>query len=82
MIKKENGLSIENYRPVKVLSHAFKIFEIIVVKQMILFFESKLTGFRKDHSTQNALLNMIEKWKHALDYGKNAGTIFIDLSCI
>ena len=51
---------------------------------MNLFFESKfsplLTGFRKNHSTQNALLNMIEKWKHALDKGKKVGTIFMDLS--
>ena len=49
-----------------------------------LFFESKfspqLTGFRKNHSTQNALLNMIEKWRHALDKGKKVGTIFMDLS--
>ena len=51
---------------------------------MNLFFESKflpqLTGFRKNHSTQNALLNMIEKWKHALDKDKKVGTIFMDLS--
>ena len=51
---------------------------------MNLFIKSKfspqLTGFRKNHSTQNALLNMIEKWKHALDKGKKVGTIFMDLS--
>ena len=39
-----------------------------------------LTGFHKSHSTQNALLNMIEKWKHALDKGKKVGIIFMDLS--
>ena len=33
-----------------------------------------------NHSTQNALLNIIEKWKHALDKGKKVGTIFVDLS--
>ena len=38
-----------------------------------------LIGFRKNHSTKNALLNIIEKWKHALDRGKKVGTIFIDL---
>ena len=48
---------------------------------MNLFFESKFsTVFCKNHSTQNALLNTIEKWKHALDKGKKVGTIFIDLS--
>ena len=31
------------------------------------------------HSTQNALLKLTEKWKHALDKYKSVGTIFIDL---
>ena len=39
-----------------------------------------LAGFRKIHSTQNAPLNMTERWKHALDKGKKVGTIFMDLS--
>ena len=73
VFKKEDELNKENYRPVSVLSHASKIFERIVFDQMNFFFESKfspqLTGFRKNHSTQNALLNMIEKWRHALDKG-------------
>ena len=84
VFKKEDELSKENYRPLSVLSHASKIFERIVFKQMNLFFESKfspqLTGFCKNHSTQNALLNMIEKWKHVLYNGKKVGTIFMDLS--
>ena len=41
---------------------------------ILFFFKSKfsplLIGFRKNHSKQNALLNMIEKWKHALDKSK------------
>ena len=51
---------------------------------MNLFFESKcssqLTGFRKNHNTQNAVLNMIEKCKQALDKSSKLGTIFINLS--
>ena len=66
------------------LSHASEIFERIVFNKMNLFFESKsaplLTGFLKNHSTQNVLLNMTEKWKHVLDKGKKVGTIFMDLS--
>ena len=50
---------------------------------MNLFFESRfsplLAGFRKNYSTQNALLNMIEKWEHALDKGKRVDTIFMSL---
>ena len=80
MFKKEDELNKENYRPVSGLSHASKI----AVNQINLFFESRfsplLAVFRKNHSAQNALLNMIEKWKHALDKGKKVGTIFMDLS--
>ena len=82
--KREDELSKENYLPVSVLSHASKIFERAVVNQMNVFFESKfspqLTKIRKNHSTQSALLNIIEKWKHALDKGKKVSTIFMDLS--
>ena len=84
VFKKEDESNKENYRPVSVLSHTSKIFERIVFNQMNLFFESKfslqLTGFRKNHCPQNALINMIEKWRHALDKGKKVGTIFMDLS--
>ena len=62
-------------------SHASKIFKRIVLSQKNLFFNSKfsplLTGFRKNHSTQNAVLNMFEKWKHTLGKGKKVGAISI-----
>ena len=84
VFKNEDELSKLNYHPVNVLSHASEISERIVFNQMDLFFEStfspKLTAFRKNHSTQNTSLNMIEKWKHAIDKGKKVGTIFMDLS--
>ena len=84
VFKKEDELSKENDRPVGALSHARKIIERTVFNQMNLFFKSKfsplLTGFCKNHSTQNALLNVIEKWKHTLDKGKIVGTIIMDLS--
>ena len=37
------------------------------------------TGFRKNHSTQNALLVMIEKWKTILNKKLKAGALFMDL---
>ena len=74
VFKKEDELKKENYRPVSVLFHATKIFERIVFNQINLFFESKfspqLTGFRKNHSTQNALLNMIENGDKLLTKAK------------
>ena len=51
---------------------------------MNIFFKYRfcplLAGFRKNHSTQNAFLNMIEKWNHALDKGKKVSTIFMGIS--
>ena len=59
VLKKDDELSKENCNPVSVLSRASKILDRIVFTQMnLFFFESKflslLTGFRKNHSTQNA----------------------------
>ena len=74
----------ENYRPVSILSHISKIFERLAFNQIEKYFESKfsklLTGFRKNHGTQNALIKMIELWKKALDEGNKVGAIFMDLS--
>ena len=37
-------------------------------------FSKYLTGFRKNHNTQHALLNMIENWKSNLNKGNEIGT--------
>ena len=48
------------------------------------FLEDKLskllTGFRKNHSTQHCLINMLEKWKNSLDKGGFVCAMFIDVS--
>ena len=43
-------------------------------------FSKHLTGFCQNHSTQNALLIMIEKWKTILNKKLKVGAIFMDLS--
>ena len=43
-------------------------------------FSIYLTGFRKNHRTQNALLKMIETWKTKLNTGHKVGVIYMDLS--
>ena len=82
MFKKKDDLSKKNYRPVSVLSHVSKIFKGIVFNQLNHFLESTfsllLTGFHKNHSKQDAPLNMNEKRK--LDKEEKVGTIFTDLS--
>ena len=76
----EDELSKENHCTASVLSQASKIFESIFFNQMNLKFSPLLTGFHKNSSTQNTLLNMIEKRKCTLDKDKKVGTIFMDLS--
>ena len=39
-----------------------------------------MRGFRKAHSTQHALLRLIQKWQAELDSGSDVGTILMDLS--
>ena len=72
----------ENYRPVSLLSHMFKVFERILFNQLNEFMKDKLsnilTSFPKGQSVQHSLLIMIKKWKRALD--ENMKAIFMDLS--
>ena len=51
-----------------------KLYERSMFKQVSEFFENIFSknqcGFRKDHSTQQCLLAMLEKWKRSVDSGK------------
>ena len=84
VFKKKNDLDKENFRPVSVLSHVPKVFERIMYQQIEGFMKDKLsnllTGFRKNHNTQNCLMSMLERWKKALDKGGYICAIFMDLS--
>ena len=39
-----------------------------------------MCGFRKGHSTQHALLNLLKNWQKALDKSGVIGTVLMDLS--
>ena len=41
-----------------------------------------LTGFRKSPRTQHLLVNMLEKWKKAVDKGEYVSALFMDLSSL
>ena len=84
MFKKGNDNEKENYRPVSMLSIFSKVFEKLLLEQINNHMQSKfskhLTGFRKDHSTRNALLVMVKKWKTILNKKLKVGALFMDLS--
>ena len=73
----------QNYRPVSTLPNLSKVFEKGFYSQINTYMSDKfskyLTGFRKNHNTQNALLNMTKKWKSSLNKGNKIGAIFVAL---
>ena len=84
IFKKNYGLDKENYGPVSVFPHVSKVIwkdDYIQIENFMEDVLSKLlTGFRKNHSTQHSLVDMLEKWKNTLDKGGFVCAIFMDLS--
>ena len=72
---KGSNLEVSNYRPTSLLSNIDKIFEKLVHKRVTSFLiKHKLLfneqfGFRKAHSTNQALINLSEKNRNSLDNG-------------
>ncbi len=78
--------SFNNYRPISVLPCFSKILEKLVYNRMMIHMQ-KLNilyehqyGFRKNHSTEMAVLQLIDKIHTALNNNEYALGIFLDLS--
>ena len=84
VFKRLDITSKDNYRPISTLSNFTKLFGSILFTQLNRYMENKfskyLTGFRKNHNTQNSLLRMTESWKVRLNNGSKVGVIIMDLS--
>ena len=75
-----------NYRPISLLSSISKVFEKIVFDQLYdylitngLLFESQY-GFRKQHSTELAALELTDRICREMDQDKIPFSVFLDLS--
>ena len=85
LFKKDNELLRENYRPISLLPICSKIFEKVIYVHMYSFLtENNLIydrqfGFRSNHSTNHALINLTEDIKSYMDRGYIAAGVFIDL---
>ena len=81
VFKKGDPTSKTDYRPVNTLSNISKIFEKLIYLPLNNYMQNKfsiyLTGFRKNHGTQHALLKMIEA---KLNMGHKVGAIYMNLS--
>ena len=75
----------ENYRPISLLSNLRKLFERAMHTRLYEFIENsgqlyeKRFGFRNKHSTNHALLNIVEGIRDKLDNKTFVCGVFIDL---
>ena len=83
--KKDDPLLCQNYRLISLLPIYSKILEKILYSRMYSFLEKNQLlnpnqfGFRHDHSTAHALINLTENIKRHLDDKKCVAGVFIDL---
>ena len=76
----------ENYRPISVLSCFSKLLEKLMYKRLYNYVETKKIlskhqyGFRRNRSTEHAILELTDKISKAMDEGKYTMGIFLDLS--
>ena len=75
-----------NFRPISTLSALYKILEKLVYKQLICYFE-KLDiffeyqcGFRKGRSTAQAITEIADTLRKAIDNNLYTSRIFLDFS--
>ena len=63
IFKKDDATMAKNYRPISVLPNVSKVFERIILSQLIPYIENYLStylcGYRKGFSTQYALISLI-----------------------
>ena len=84
VFEKEDQNDKTNYSPISLLPLISKIFEKLLYQQIEDFAKNilspKLCGFRKGHSTQHALPNLLKNWEKCLDKYWIERTVLMDLS--
>ena len=74
----------QNYRPISVISYFPKVLEKSMYNHVIDFLEHNNIlyyfqfGFRKHHSTNHAIITMVEKVSNCLDTGNIVVGVFLD----
>ena len=85
IFKSGDSSKITNYRPISVLSFFSKVFERVMYNHIIDFIESLNVlykyqfGFRHKHSTQQAIITLVNKITSSLDTGDLMIGVFLDL---
>ena len=74
-----------NFRPISILSVISKLLEKHITKHLFAYLNKydilhkSQSGFRKHHSCNTALINLVDKWLSNIDKGEVVGAIFYDL---
>jgi hypothetical protein len=86
LFKKGDKSDPNNYRPISILPSISKIFEKLLLKQLYKYFTDNSLlfnhqyGFRKGHSTEHAVLELVDRVVNDMDKGTNRFSIFIYLT--
>ena len=84
--KSDDKLQVENYRPISVLPVLSKIVETVVHSQLnahlhyLDFLYQHQYGFRRGHSTEQAITQLNNWVLESMDEGKVTGLLFVDIS--
>ena len=85
LFKKNKKTEVENYRPVSVLCIISKILERAVHVQLEKYLtENRLlysyqSGFRRGHSTDTCLINLLDYIRSSISEGDYVGMVLLDL---
>ena len=83
MFKAGSKIDVYNYRPISILPTLSKLienglkvnFQSYIILQILHKFQS---GFRSKHSTESALILMIDSWLKAINEGDIVGCVLVD----
>ena len=86
IFKKGDDTDVNNYRPISLLPAISKIIEKVIYNQTYNYFDQNKIlyahqyGFRKQHSTELAVLELVDRTIYTLDKDETPINIFLDLS--
>ena len=83
--KKGPKNNLDNYRPISLLPVLSKVFEKVLNSQITTviddgFIDDNQFGFRKGHSTEDAVLKFVDEIEKNLSKKKHVASVFVDVS--
>jgi hypothetical protein len=85
IFKKGATNNLNNYRPISLLPVMSKVFEKVINSQLSAvteaeFIDDNQFGFRKEHSTEDALIKFANMVQRELSQNKHVVSVFVDVS--